>query len=451
LEEVRIEEITLLITQMLRDKNFKGLKDELAALYPMDIAEVFDDLDPEDCVILFRLLQKDQAAEVFSYLSPQRQKDIVGAIHVSLLNYIFNELYFDDKIDFLEDMPANFVKKLIAAAPAEERGLINQFLNYPDNSAGSLMTIEFTDLKKNMTVKEALARIKRTAVDKETIYTCYVLDDTRRLEGIVSLRRLVLSEEDQIISDIMTKDVVLCGTNDDQEEVADLFKKYDLMAIPVVDSEQRLVGIITIDDIVDVIEQENTEDFLKMAAMAPSDDAYLSAGVFTLAKQRIPWLLILMISATFTGAIIGYYENLLSSVVLLTAFIPMLMDSGGNSGNQSSTLIIRGIALGEISLRDWPKVLWKEFRVSLIAGSVLAVINFLRMVLFDNGDLMIKLTVCATLFFAVVIAKLIGSLLPIAAKTLKLDPAIMAGPFITTLVDAIVLFIYFGIARVLIF
>ncbi len=451
MEEVRIEEITLLITQMLRDKNFKGLKDELAALYPMDIAEVFDDLDPEDCVILFRLLQKDQAAEVFSYLSPQRQKDIVGAIHVSLLNYIFNELYFDDKIDFLEDMPANFVKKLIAAAPAEERGLINQFLNYPDNSAGSLMTIEFTDLKKNMTVKEALARIKRTAVDKETIYTCYVLDDTRRLEGIVSLRRLVLSEEDQIISDIMTKDVVLCGTNDDQEEVADLFKKYDLMAIPVVDSEQRLVGIITIDDIVDVIEQENTEDFLKMAAMAPSDDAYLSAGVFTLAKQRIPWLLILMISATFTGAIIGYYENLLSSVVLLTAFIPMLMDSGGNSGNQSSTLIIRGIALGEISLRDWPKVLWKEFRVSLIAGSVLAVINFLRMVLFDNGDLMIKLTVCATLFFAVVIAKLIGSLLPIAAKTLKLDPAIMAGPFITTLVDAIVLFIYFGIARVLIF
>ncbi|MGI6404661.1 MAG: magnesium transporter [Oscillospiraceae bacterium] len=443
--------MTLLITQMLRDKNFKGLKDELAALYPMDIAEVFDDLDPEDCVILFRLLQKDQAAEVFSYLSPQRQKDIVGAIHVSLLNYIFNELYFDDKIDFLEDMPANFVKKLIAAAPAEERGLINQFLNYPDNSAGSLMTIEFTDLKKNMTVKEALARIKRTAVDKETIYTCYVLDDTRRLEGIVSLRRLVLSEEDQIISDIMTKDVVLCGTNDDQEEVADLFKKYDLMAIPVVDSEQRLVGIITIDDIVDVIEQENTEDFLKMAAMAPSDDAYLSAGVFTLAKQRIPWLLILMISATFTGAIIGYYENLLSSVVLLTAFIPMLMDSGGNSGNQSSTLIIRGIALGEISLRDWPKVLWKEFRVSLIAGSVLAVINFLRMVLFGNGDLMIKLTVCATLFFAVVIAKLIGSLLPIAAKTLKLDPAIMAGPFITTLVDAIVLFIYFGIARVLIF
>jgi magnesium transporter len=451
LEEVRIEEITLLITQMLRDKNFKGLKDELAALYPMDIAEVFDDLDPEDCVILFRLLQKDQAAEVFSYLSPQRQKDIVGAIHVSLLNYIFNELYFDDKIDFLEDMPANFVKKLIAAAPAEERGLINQFLNYPDNSAGSLMTIEFTDLKKNMTVKEALARIKRTAVDKETIYTCYVLDDTRRLEGIVSLRRLVLSEEDQIISDIMTKDVVLCGTNDDQEEVVDLFKKYDLMAIPVVDSEQRLVGIITIDDIVDVIEQENTEDFLKMAAMAPSDDAYLSAGVFTLAKQRIPWLLILMISATFTGAIIGYYENLLSTVVVLTAFIPMLMDSGGNSGNQSSTLIIRGIALGEISLRDWPKVLWKEFRVSLIAGSVLAVINFLRMVLFDNGDLMIKLTVCATLFFAVVIAKLIGSLLPIAAKTLKLDPAIMAGPFITTLVDAIVLFIYFGIARVLIF
>jgi len=451
LEEVRIEELTPLILQMLRDKNFKGLKDELSALYPMDIAEVFDELEPEDCVILFRLLQKDKAAEVFSYLSPQRQKDIVGAIHVSLLNYIFNELYFDDKIDFLEDMPANFVKKLIATAPPEERGLINQFLNYPENSAGSLMTIEFTDLNKNMTVKEALAHIKQTAVDKETIYTCYVLDDTRRLEGIVSLRRLVLSDEDQIISDIMTKDVVLCGTNDDQEQVADLFKKYDLMAIPVVDSEQRLVGIITIDDIVDVIEQENTEDFLKMAAMAPSDDAYLDTGVFTLAKQRIPWLLILMISATFTGAIIGYYENLLSTAVVLTAFIPMLMDSGGNAGNQSSTLVIRGIALGEISLREWPKVMWKEFRVSLIAGAILATVNFLRMMVFGNGDFMIKFTVCITLFFAVVIAKLIGGLLPIAAKALKLDPAIMAGPFITTLVDAIVLFIYFSIANVLIF
>ncbi len=451
MEEVRIEELTPLILQMLRDKNFKGLKDELSALYPMDIAEVFDELEPEDCVILFRLLQKDKAAEVFSYLSPQRQKDIVGAIHVSLLNYIFNELYFDDKIDFLEDMPANFVKKLIATAPPEERGLINQFLNYPENSAGSLMTIEFTDLNKNMTVKEALAHIKQTAVDKETIYTCYVLDDTRRLEGIVSLRRLVLSDEDQIISDIMTKDVVLCGTNDDQEQVADLFKKYDLMAIPVVDSEQRLVGIITIDDIVDVIEQENTEDFLKMAAMAPSDDAYLDTGVFTLAKQRIPWLLILMISATFTGAIIGYYENLLSTAVVLTAFIPMLMDSGGNAGNQSSTLVIRGIALGEISLREWPKVMWKEFRVSLIAGAILATVNFLRMMVFGNGDFMIKFTVCITLFFAVVIAKLIGGLLPIAAKALKLDPAIMAGPFITTLVDAIVLFIYFSIANVLIF
>ncbi len=451
MEEVRVEEITLLIEQMLQDKNFKGLKDQLAQLYPMDIAEVFDDLSAEDCVILFRLLQKDQAAEVFSYLSPQSQKDIVGAIHVSLLNYIFNELYFDDKIDFLEDMPANFVKKLIAAAPPEERGLINQFLNYPENSAGSLMTIEFADLNKHMTVKEALARIKRTAVDKETIYTCYVLDDTRRLEGIVSLRRLVLAEEDQIISEIMTEDVVLCGTNDDQEEVADLFKKYDLMAIPVVDSEQRLVGIITIDDIVDVIEQENTEDFLKMAAMAPSDDAYLDTGVFTLAKRRIAWLLVLMISATFTGGIISHYEELLSSVVVLTAFIPMLMDTGGNSGSQSSTLIIRGIALGEISLQDWPKVLGKEFRVSLITGVILAAANFLRMMLIGKANLAVMLTVSVTLICTVVLSKLIGGILPIAAKALKMDPAIMAGPLITTLVDAIVLFIYFGVANVLIF
>lgn len=450
MEEVRVEEITAFIHEMLEEKNFKGLKEGLADLYPMDIAEIFDDLEPEDCVILFRLLQKDLAAEVFSYLSSQRQKDIVGAIHVSLLSYIIDELYFDDKIDFLEDMPANFVKKMIAAAPPEERGLINQFLNYPDNSAGSLMTIEYADLKKHMTVREALDRIKRTGVDKETIYTCYVLDDTRRLEGIVSLRRLVLSDENQRIEEVMTEDVVLCETTDDQEEVADLFKKYDLIAIPVVDGEQRLVGIITIDDIVDVIEQENTEDFQKMAAMAPSDEEYLSTGVFKLAQRRIVWLLVLMISATLTGGIIGRYQELLTSAVMLTTFIPMLMDSGGNAGSQSSTLIIRSIALGEIQLKDWPKVLWKELRVSFITGVALAMANFLRMALLTDNSLMVMLTVSITLVFTIMVAKLVGGILPIIAKALKLDPAIMAGPLITTVVDALALIIFFNVANALV-
>ena len=416
----------------------------------MDLAEIFDELDPDEVVILFRLLYKDQAAEVFSYLSTGRRKAIVSAIHVKLLEHILDDLYFDDKIDFLEEMPANFVKSLIASAPPEERKMINQFLNYPDNSAGSLMTIEYVDLKKHMTVRQALDRIKAVGVDKETIYTCYVLDDTRRLEGIISLRRLVLSDEDQRIGDIMTNDVVLAEATDDQEEVAEMFRKYDLIAIPVVDAETRLIGIITIDDIMDVIDRENTEDFQKMAAMEPSDEAYLEAGVFHLARRRIVWLLVLMVSATFTGGIISRYTALLGAVVALASFIPMLMDSGGNAGSQSSTLIIRGIALGEIGLSDWPKVLWKELRVSLLVGLGLGAVNALRMVVIGQSDPALILTVGITLVCTIVVAKMVGGALPIAAKALGMDPAIMAGPLITTIVDAIALIIFFSIASALI-
>ena len=450
MEEIHVEELLASIQKMLEQKNYRELKQELSDMYPMDIAEMFEELSPEDCVILFRLLHKDQAAEVFSYLATPQRKEIVSSIHVNLLNHILNELYFDDKIDFLEEMPSNFVKNLIANSPPEERKLLNQFLNYPENSAGSLMTIEFVDLKKNMTVRQALDRIKLTAVDKETIYTCYVLDDTRRLEGLVSLRRLVLSEENVLIADIMHEDVVVTEVTDDQEDVAELFKKYDLIAVPVVDGEKRLVGIITIDDIVDVIEQENTEDFQKMAAMAPTDEAYLDAGVFKLAKSRIVWLLILMISATFTGGIISRYESLLSTAVVLTAFIPMLMDSGGNAGSQSSTLIIRGIALGEVKAADWLKIIWKELRVSLVVGIAMASVNMVRMLLLSRASLALSLTVSLTLVLTIVMAKLLGGILPIVAKAFKLDPAIMAGPLITTIVDAFALIIYFNIAGALV-
>ena len=450
MEDVRGRELIAFIRQMLDEKNYRGLKGELADLYPMDIAEIFDDLPHEECVIIFRLLQKDRAAEVFSYLSTQRQKDIVGAISAGLLNHIFSELYFDDKIDFLEEMPANFVKRVVASSPPEERGLINQFLSFPENSAGSLMTIEYVELKQHMTVRQALDHIKQVGMDKETVYTCYVLDDTRRLEGLVSLRKLVLSDDNTRLGDIMTTDVVVVESGRDQEEVADLFKKYDFMAIPVVDGENRLIGIITIDDIVDVIEQENTEDFHVMAAISPSDDEYLNTGVVLMSRRRIVWLLVLMISATFTGSIIGHYEDLVTSVGVLAIFIPMLMNTSGSAGCQSSTLIIRGIALGEIEMRDWLRIFWKELRVGLLAGSILVLVNMARMLFLGRNDTGVVLTVSITLLTAVVLAKLIGGLLPIAAKTFRLDPAIMATPLITTIVDAVSLFVYFAVASALI-
>lgn len=434
------------VQELLRAKKLATLRKEITDYQSADVAEILDRLDVKDAIIVFRLLPKDFAADVFSRLSTDRQMKISMLVTEDELVEILDELYFDDKIDFLEEMPAYVVKRILRNASEAERKLINQFLNYPEKSAGSLMTIEFIDLKKEMTVGEALEKIRRTGVDKETIYTCYAIDQERRLEGIVSLKDLVLAPAEKKIKDIMEDDFVYVTTLDHQEDVADVFKKYDLLSIPVVDQEKRLVGIITIDDIVDVIEAENTEDFQRMAALNPSRQEYLNTSVFDLARKRITWLLFLMISATFTGYIIRRFENALQSVVALVTFIPMLMDTGGNAGSQSSTLIIRGIALGEIEFRDTLRIMWKEFRVSALVGIVLAVVNFLRIYYLEQYSLLIALTVSLTLFMLVIVAKLIGGTLPVIAKKIGLDPAIMASPMITTIVDAVGLALYFSLA-----
>lgn len=434
------------ITKLINEKRYVEAKKEVTKLNVVDIAELLEELDKNSYLILFRILPKDMAAEVFSYLSYEQQRYIIDSITDKEIKNIVDELFFDDMIDIIEEMPSNVVKKILKNTKEEERILINQFLNYPENSAGSLMTIEYVDLKKEMTVKQAIEHIKKTGVDKETIYTCYVTDKNRKLEGLVSLRKLVISDDDKTVDEIMEKDIIYVNTHDDQEEIAYLFKKYDLMAIPVVDKEGRLTGIITIDDIVDVIEQENTEDFQKMAAMSPSEEEYLDTSVLTLAKHRITWLLILMISATFTGSIIRKFEEVLQSVVILAAFIPMLMDTGGNAGAQTSTLIIRGMALGEIEIRDILRVIWKELRVSTVVGVILSLVNFLRIYYLEKVSFEVAVTVCSTLFFTIVLAKIVGAILPIGARKLKLDPAIMASPLITTIVDAVALILYFSMA-----
>ena len=435
------------ILQLLNDKKYPELKQELIRSKVADIAEFLDGLEEKQALLVFRLLPKEMAADVFSYLSVSRQLEISDLVHEQELANIIKDLYFDDKVDLLEEMPANVVKKILQHTSDVERRMINQFLMYPDNSAGSLMTIEFVDLKKEMLVSEALQRVRKTAPDKETIYTCYVIDSARRLEGLISLKTLVLAHEDKTIEEIMQKDPIYVTTNDDQEFIADVFKKYDLLAIPVVDNEKRLVGIITIDDIVDVMEEETTEDIYKMNAIEPTNEEYIHAGVTTLARKRIVWLLFLMVSATFTGYIIRSFEDTLESVVVLAAFIPMLMDTGGNSGAQASTLVIRSLVLGEVTNKDTLKIVWKEFRVSLLVGIMLAVLNFLRIFFLERYSLAIALTVAITLLCTVIVAKVIGGVLPIFAKKLNLDPAIMASPLITTIVDAIALIIYFYLAK----
>ncbi len=431
---------------LIQEKKYVTLKKELEEMNEADVAELLEPLDIHTSLLIFRMLPKDLAVDVFAHFSVEQQRDFIGVVTDKELKDIIDELFFDDMIDIIEEVPANIVKKILLNAKEEERSLINQFLRYPPDSAGSIMTIEYVDLKKTMTVRDALDHIKETGLDKETVYTCYVTDKNRKLEGIVSLRKLVISEEDHTIEDIMDRDVIYVHTNHDQETVAGMFKKYGFLALPVVDKEDRLTGIITIDDIVNVIDQETTEDFQKMAAMSPSEEKYLDANIFNLAKQRVMWLLVLMVSATFTGGIIRKYESVLETVVVLTAFIPMLMDTGGNSGSQSSTLIIRGLALGEIDLEDVGKVMWKEFRISIVVGIVLAIVNFFRIYLFDDVGLTVSLTVSLTLFVTVIIAKVVGGILPMIAKKMKIDPAIMAGPLITTIVDALNLIVYFAIA-----
>lgn len=424
-------------------------RSKLLEMNVVDIATLLEDVDRDDLVILFRILPKDTAAEVFSYLTKVDRAHIIESLTDKEISGIIDKLFMDDTVDFIEEMPANIVKKVLKNTDDDTRKMINSLLSYPDDSAGSIMTTEFVDIKKEMTVMDAIAHIRKTGVDKETIDTLYVIDSNRKLEGIVPIRKILLSDENLLIEDIMDTNFVYIYTLDDQEDVASMFKKYDYFSMPVTDSENRLVGIITIDDILDIIEEENEEDFAKMNALAPSDEEYLDSSVYSLAKQRIMWLLILMISATFTGIIIRQYESVLSSVVILASFIPMLMDTGGNSGSQSSTLIIRGLALGELEITDYPKILWKEFRVSIVVGLVLAFINFLRIYLLERVDFIVSLTVCISLFATVVLAKVVGGMLPLIAKKFKLDPAIMAAPLVTTIVDTFALMVYFSTATLL--
>ncbi len=434
------------IKELMTEKNFQALKMKLKTARPVDIAEILDELEEKDALLVFRLLPKEIAADVFSYLSTEKQAELSDLVNETELSAILADLYFDDKVDLLEEMPANVVKKILKNTSDVERKLINQFLKYPEYSAGSIMTIEFVDLKKEMTVGEALDRIRKTAPDKETIYTCYVMDAARHLEGTVSLRELVLSSVDRKVGEIMHTSPLYVMTNDDQEDIADMFKKYDLLAAPVVDTELRLVGIITIDDVIDVIEEEVTEDFYKIAAVFPTDEEYMNAGVFKLARKRILWLLVLMLSATFTGYIIKSFEYTLEAVVALVAFIPMLTGTGGNAGAQASTIVIRSIVLGEVVFKDIVKVVWKEMRISLLVGAALAVLNFIRIYFLEHYTFAMALTVAVTLVFTVMIAKIIGGALPIIAKKAKLDPAIMASPLVTTIVDALALIIYFYFA-----
>lgn len=444
--------------ELIASNKLKQLKDELIDLAYADIAEFLMQIEDDSTAVkVFRILPKDISADVFAYLEPDSQMSIVKLINDKEIERLMDDLFLDDAVDFLEEVPANLVRRVLENTDEQTRNTINRFLKYPENSAGSVMTIEMVELRDTMSIQEAILRIRRTGVDKETIYTCYVIDNQRQLIGTVPLRKLLLNAEDTIIKDIMSDEdkLIYVKTLDDQENIAAIAKKYDLLSIPVVDNENRLVGIITIDDIVDIIDEEATEDFEKMALLLPSEEGYLKTSVVKLAKNRVVWLLILMVSATFTGQIIENFEVKLATIAGLTACIPMLMDTGGNAGNQVSTLIIRGLALGEIQIKDYFKILFKEIRVSMLIGVVLAVANFGRMLFirFVTGNdytTSVIFVVSIAILCAVIVAKVIGCTLPILAKSLKLDPALMAGPLITTFVDAIALLIYFGLANALI-
>lgn len=434
------------IKDYIENKQYSKVREEIVKLNEVDIAAVLEELPIEELVKIFRLLPKDIAAEVFSYLPIDEEQTIITMLTDKEAASIIDNLFADDAADLLDEMPASVVKKLLLSASPEQRRDINHLLQYPDNSAGSVMTVDFVDLKENITVADAINRIRSIGVDKETVDTCFVLDLNRKLLGQIGLRELILSDPNEIIGNIMEDNVVTTTTLTDQEEVAQLFGKYDLNLMPVVDSENRLVGIITVDDIVDIMEQEATEDMEMMAAITPTDKPYMKTGVWETFKKRIPWLLILMISATFTGSIIQSFEDALSKMSVLSSFIPMLMDTGGNAGGQSSVTIIRGISLHEIEFSDIFKIMWKEIRVAVICGIVLAVCNFARLMIFDKVSVMVAVVVCATLVLTVLFAKLVGCTLPLLAKKVGFDPAVMASPFITTIVDAISLVVYFNIA-----
>ena len=440
--------------ELAESKKYFQLRKLLLEAEPADIAQLFEKLSPEQSSIIFRILPKELAAEVFVEMDSEMQEFLINSFTDNELKLILDEMYLDDTVDIIEEMPAIVVTRILANSTPETRITINQLLAYPKDSAGSIMTTEFISLNPAMKVSEAFSHIRKVGIDSETIYTCYITKN-RKLMGVVTVRTLLLSDPDSLISDVMTSNVISVATIDDKEEVAVIFKKYDYLALPVVDKETRLVGIITVDDAIDVISAEDEEDFTKMAAITPSDRPYLKTSPIKIWKSRIPWLLLLMISATFTGIIISSFENALAAQVLLTAFIPMLMDSGGNAGSQASVTIIRGISLGEIDFADIFKVVWKEFRVSILCGISLAIATFAKIFLVDKlimGNeitISIALVVCITLALTIICAKIIGCIMPLLAKKLGFDPAVMASPFITTIVDAISLLIYFMMASAL--
>lgn len=437
------------ITRLLEERNFSQLKEILNEMNPADIAALLEECTSEQALLMFRLLSKENAAETFVLFEGDIQEKFIRAFSDTELHEVMDELYLDDTVDLIEEMPANVVTRILKHTDPETRKLLNEMLRYPKDSAGSIMTIEFVDLKKSMTVEDAFKRIRRTGVDKETIYTCYVTDDFRHLEGVVTVKELLLSDYSERIEEIMETNLISVHTMEDKEVVAQDFNKYDFLALPVVDAENRLVGIVTVDDALDVLQDENTEDIEKMAAITPSDKPYLKTSVFYTWKSRIPWLLLLMVSATFTGKIIQNYETSLAIIPALTAFIPMLMDTCGNAGSQASVTVIRGLSLNEISFKDTFRVMIKELAVSMLCGVTLAIANFVKLMVIDRVSVTIALVVCLTLVFSVIFAKLVGCSLPILAKRLKFDPAVMASPFITTIVDAISLLIYFRVATIL--
>ncbi len=451
IDQTAFIENTLL--RLLEQKKYHSLRDILETMNPADIASAFDEMEKAKLPLVFRLLPKELAAETFVEMEPDQQELLIRGFSDTELKEVLDEMFVDDAVDVVEEMPANVVKRILAQADPDLRKQINEILRYPEHSAGSMMTTEYVSLRPAMTVEEAILRIRRTGVDKETIYTCYVTQG-RHLLGMVTVKDLLLCDDDETpITELMEENVISVTTHDDQEQVAQMFSKYNFLALPVVDNEGRMVGIVTFDDAMDVMEEEVTEDMEVMAAMLPSDKPYIREGVFELVKRRIPWLLLLMLSSTFTGLIITGMEDALSVWTILTAFIPMLMGTGGNSGSQSSVAVIRSLSLGEVELRDLPRVIWKEIRVSVLCGIILAVCNFGKLLLIDrllmgNPDVtfLVAAVVSITLAFVVLTAKVIGAAMPVLAKWIGLDPAVMAAPLITTIVDALSLVIYFWVA-----
>ncbi len=441
------------LQELLEENKYTVIYNRLKDMNEVDIAEFLSEIDDKFLVVTFRMLPKDISADVFSYMDSDSQENVVRSITDSELSHLVNDMYIDDTVDFLEDVPANVVTRVLQAADKKTRDTINKFLNYAEDTAGSIMTTEMVQLHTHLNAQEAIEQIRKTGIDKETIYTCYCIDEKRHLVGILDLKDLLLCQPSTKLVDIMDADkqIISVTTSEDQESVADLARKYDLLSVPVTDRENRLVGIITIDDIVDIIEEENTEDFEKMALLSPSDDTYLKTGVFKMSKNRIIWLIILMISATFTGQIITQKEALLADFAFLISAIPMLMGTGGNAGSQVSTLVIRGLALGELKIRDYFRIVFKELRVAVCCATVLAVLNFARLMLVGGGDIAQYLVVSIAMFATVLIANIIGCSLPILARIVHLDPALMAGPLLSTIVDAATLSIYFAIAQLILF